>query len=83
MLLKLTAHDVLELLRDYGYTIVDIAEALDMTPASLSRIYHGHAQPRRETYQKILDLAERESAKNVELCKRLISLINEGGGGYL
>lgn len=83
MLIRLDIRDVIDILHKYGYSNAEIAKETGVDRPSVSRIANGLVQPRRETYQKILDLAERESAKNVELCKRLISLINEGGGGYL
>lgn len=70
----LDGQHLLVFLFHFGWTTVELSKELGIAQPTISRIARGKQLPRRETYDKILALTEKECLRIKEMRDRFIAL---------
>ena len=71
-----TPRGIVEILLNFGWSQKDIGDAIGRSDVAICNIATGRSKPKKETVDKLLELAEREAKKLDALRGRLVNYLD-------
>jgi transcriptional regulator with XRE-family HTH domain len=75
MLSHIDGVELIEILREFGYTQTSIANAVGVRQATISRIASGASKPSQAVMQGLIALAEEEGVRTRRLAEKLLEAL--------